>query len=110
MARALVLRPRLLLLDEPFTGLDYATRYRLLALLASLIKEHGMSVVLVTHAVDEAVFLGDRLIILGGLPTTVRSDRPVYAPGARTETYLRSSAVDAVVREVRGEFLNLLEE
>jgi NitT/TauT family transport system ATP-binding protein len=109
LARALVLRPRILLLDEPFTGLDYVTRYRLLVLMADLIRELGIAVVLVTHAVDEAVFLADRLLVLAGRPATVRADRPVASPTERTERYLRSPAFDDAVRGARGEFMRLLE-
>lgn len=64
LARALALRPRLLLLDEPFGALDALTRLKMHALVQRLWRQHQLSVVLVTHDVEEAVVLGDRVVIL----------------------------------------------
>jgi sulfonate transport system ATP-binding protein len=64
LARALVREPRLLLLDEPFGALDALTRLRMHALLAELCHRHRPSVLLVTHDVDEAVALADRVTVL----------------------------------------------
>ncbi len=67
LARALALRPRLLLLDEPFSGLDRPTRDRLLVDLAALLREEGVTSLWVTHDREEALALGDRVgILLGG--------------------------------------------
>jgi sulfonate transport system ATP-binding protein len=64
LARALVREPKLLLLDEPFASLDALTRIRMHALVASLCKAHSPAVLLVTHDVDEAISLADRVLIL----------------------------------------------
>jgi sulfonate transport system ATP-binding protein len=64
LARALVREPKLLLLDEPFASLDALTRIRMHALVASLCKAHSPAVLLVTHDVDEAIALADRILIL----------------------------------------------
>jgi sulfonate transport system ATP-binding protein len=64
LARALVAEPELLLLDEPFGALDALTRLAMRALLLELWREHGFGVLLVTHDVDEAVALADRVLVL----------------------------------------------
>lgn len=64
LARALVRRPSVLLLDEPFGALDALTRLRMQALVHSLWRTHGFTVVLVTHDVDEAIVLADRILVL----------------------------------------------
>jgi sulfonate transport system ATP-binding protein len=64
LARALVGEPELLLLDEPFGALDALTRLSMRALLLDLWREHGFGVLLVTHDVDEAVALADRVVVL----------------------------------------------
>jgi sulfonate transport system ATP-binding protein len=64
LARALVREPRLLLLDEPFAALDALTRYRMHALILDLWRRHRPAIMLVTHDVDEAIMLGDRILVL----------------------------------------------
>ncbi|MET9329210.1 ABC transporter ATP-binding protein [Tsukamurella sp. NPDC003166] len=64
LARALVREPDLLLLDEPFGALDALTRLEAHALLTSLWREHGFAALLVTHDVEEAVLLADRILVL----------------------------------------------
>jgi ABC-type nitrate/sulfonate/bicarbonate transport system ATPase subunit len=68
IARALVNRPRFLLLDEPLGALDALTRLRLQDELARIVRYEGSTVVLVTHDVDEAVFLADRIVVLQPQP------------------------------------------
>ncbi|HEX2605410.1 MAG TPA: ABC transporter ATP-binding protein [Oxalicibacterium sp.] len=65
IARGLFQRPRVLLLDEPFSAVDAFTRMRLQDLLLRLAHEHGLTVLLVTHDIDEAVYLSDRVVTLG---------------------------------------------
>jgi sulfonate transport system ATP-binding protein len=82
LARALVAEPELLLLDEPFGALDALTRLTMRRLLLDLWREHGFGVLLVTHDVDEAVALADRVVVLdeGRVIHTLRIDEP--RPGA----------------------------
>lgn len=81
LARALVREPRLLLLDEPFGALDALTRLRMHALLAELCRAHRPSVLLVTHDVDEAVALADRVTVLD--QGRIAFDRTVDLPAPR---------------------------
>jgi len=80
MARALVRDPALLLLDEPFAALDALTRMRMQHLVAELWTAHGCAVLLVTHDVDEALLLADRVVVLehGRIAEDMRvtADRP----------------------------------
>jgi sulfonate transport system ATP-binding protein len=64
LARALVRDPKLLLLDEPFAALDALTRMRMHGLIESLWKRHRLSVLLITHDVDEAILLADRALVI----------------------------------------------
>ena len=66
LARALAREPRLLLLDEPFAALDALTRIRMHALALELWRAHGPTTLIVTHDVDEAVLLADRVLVLDG--------------------------------------------
>ncbi|WP_125610003.1 ABC transporter ATP-binding protein [Specibacter cremeus] len=72
IARALAYRPEVLIMDEPFASVDAQTRADLEDLTLKLRREFAASVVLVTHDVDEAVYLGDQVVVLGGSPARVR--------------------------------------
>jgi NitT/TauT family transport system ATP-binding protein len=71
IARTLILRPRIILMDEPFGALDPQTRMNMQDLLVSLWKEVEATVFFVTHSIEEAVFLGDRAYVMGGSPGTI---------------------------------------
>ncbi|MFM8641744.1 MAG: ABC transporter ATP-binding protein [Phycisphaerales bacterium] len=80
IARALVTRPRVLLLDEPFGALDEITRHVLDDLVLSIRSELSMTVVLVTHSIAEAAYLGDRIFVLAPAPgRVVRTVEPGFA-------------------------------
>jgi NitT/TauT family transport system ATP-binding protein len=74
LARAFIARPEVLLLDEPFGALDALTRMTLQSVLKSLIAEERPTVVLVTHDVDEALYLADRVLVFSNRPATVLSE------------------------------------
>jgi sulfonate transport system ATP-binding protein len=83
LARALVREPELLLLDEPFGALDALTRIKMHALLLALCKRHTPAVLLVTHDVDEAILLADRVIVLTDGAISLDVEVTVPAPRLR---------------------------
>ncbi len=83
IARALVPRPPALLLDEPFSAVDALTRQSLQDELLRLWDEDRPTMLLVTHDLDEALFLADRVVVLGGSPGRIRLDLPVPLPRPR---------------------------
>ena len=91
IARALVVRPDLLLMDEPFAALDEITRLRLNDDLAGLVAELGTTVVFVTHSVTESVYLSDRVVVMTPRPGRVVETLAVSGPAARTEEFRLSS-------------------
>ncbi|MGD0817093.1 MAG: ABC transporter ATP-binding protein [Methanomassiliicoccales archaeon] len=73
IGRALATEPKLLLMDEPFSSLDTLTRERMQEMLLDIKKKNELTMVVVTHSIEEAAFLGDSILVLGGRPCTVRS-------------------------------------
>lgn len=91
IARALAYRPRVLLMDEPFASVDAQTRADLEDLVLTLQRELDITIVLVTHDVDEAVYLSDRVVILGGQPAGVQTVVPVDLGRARDQLQTKST-------------------
>lgn len=77
IARGLYGKPQVLLLDEPFSAVDAFTRMRLQDLVVTLTRRYAISILLVTHDIDEALYLSDRVIVLGGQPSRIVSELAV---------------------------------
>jgi len=90
LARVLVNRPSVLLLDEPFGALDAQTRLQMQEMLLELWSEFHMTIVFVTHDIDEAILLSDRVIVLSRRPGQIRADLEVALPRPRTADQLTS--------------------
>lgn len=101
LARALVQEPEVLLLDEPFSALDAFTRMKLQEHLLEVWSRARFTAVFVTHDVDEALYLSDRVILLKGRPGRVEADLPVTAPRPRRRT-------DPVLLDLREKLLAAL--
>jgi NitT/TauT family transport system ATP-binding protein len=87
LARALAGNTDILLLDEPFSSLDYLTRLRLRRELARMLYELPRTVVLVTHDIEEAAQLADRVVVLSDRPATIRRELKLDLPRPRDLTH-----------------------
>jgi NitT/TauT family transport system ATP-binding protein len=94
------LNPDLLLMDEPFASLDAATREALQVLIRQLIEQRDLTLVLVTHSIEEAAIMGQKILILGKIPNNV----PVVIenPDFSQEGYQNMPAFKQVCEQLRG--------
>ncbi|WP_230102762.1 ABC transporter ATP-binding protein [Microbacterium sp. Bi121] len=90
IARAVAYRPQILLMDEPFAAVDAQTRADLEDLVRKIWKELGVTVLFVTHDIDESVYLGQRVIVLSNRPTVVQDDVTIDLPDERDQLSTRS--------------------
>jgi NitT/TauT family transport system ATP-binding protein len=91
LARVLVNRPTVMMLDEPFAALDAQTRLRMQEMLLELWNGLKMTIVFVTHDVDEAILLSDRVLVMSRHPGRIRADFEVGLPRPRTADQLTSA-------------------
>ncbi|MEU6534796.1 ABC transporter ATP-binding protein [Streptomyces sp. NPDC047000] len=89
IARALAYEPHVLLMDEPFAAVDAQTRADLEDLVRRLWRERRMTILFVTHDIDEAVYLGERVVVLSASPTVVREQLKVDLPDERDQLHTR---------------------
>ncbi|GGS89330.1 ABC transporter [Planobispora rosea] len=91
IARALAYRPALMLMDEPFGSVDAQTREDLEDLVLQVRELHSMTIVLITHDIDESVYVGDRVVVLSKAPARVVGDLRVDLPGPRNQISTREN-------------------
>jgi len=101
IARALCVDPDVLLMDEPFGALDAQTREVMCDELLRIWERDKKTAVFVTHAIDEAIFLGDRVVVIGRNPGHVREVIEIDLPRPRTSAMLDSPAFVAYRRQLR---------
>ncbi|NHF74914.1 ABC transporter ATP-binding protein [Paracoccus sp. 12-3] len=100
IARALITRPRLLLLDEPFGAVDELTRRQLAQELPRLWEPQGTTTLLVTHSVDEAVLLADRVLVLSPRPARVVADIAITLPRPREPLVIHRAEFRELAAEI----------
>ncbi|MGI5245003.1 ABC transporter ATP-binding protein [Dactylosporangium sp. CA-139066] len=100
IARALACEPRVLLLDEPFGALDVQTKEDMQVFLRGVWRDTGTTVLMVTHDVEEAVFLGQRVVVLASHPGRVAADVPVPLPEDRDRLVKRTAPFQRLRAEV----------
>ncbi|SER40282.1 NitT/TauT family transport system ATP-binding protein [Lentzea xinjiangensis] len=107
IARALAYRPALLLMDEPFASVDAQTRFELEDLLLRVRREHDTTVLVVTHDIDESVYLGDRILVLSGSPARLVADLEVPLPAERNQVTTRTDEGFVALRSKVARLLNV---
>ena len=107
IARTLILSPRIILMDEPFGALDPTTRLHMQALLVDLWKEAQATVFFVTHSIDEAIYLGDRVYVFSSAPGTIIREMTVPPPDRPPKEMLREPGFVERVCEIRDIMDNL---
>jgi NitT/TauT family transport system ATP-binding protein len=107
IARALAISPKLILMDEPFGALDALTREYLQGQLQRICLERGLTVLFVTHSIDEALYLSDRIVVMGARPGRIIAEFDVEMPKPRADYNFRALPEYG---QVRGEIWALLEQ
>ena len=91
IARAVAYKPQVLLMDEPFAAVDAQTRADLEDLVRGIWKKLGVTILFITHDIDESVYLGERVLVLSNSPTVVQEDLTIDLPAERDQLGTRSS-------------------
>lgn len=97
IARGLYTKPRVLFLDEPFSAVDAFTRMNLQDLLVRVAEIHKLTIVLVTHDIDEALYLSDRVLVMDGAHGGVRMDIPLQHASPRSRDFTTLAPIKAEI-------------
>jgi NitT/TauT family transport system ATP-binding protein len=106
IARTLILQPKIILMDEPFGALDPQTRMHMQDLLVALWREVQATVFFVTHSIEEAVFLGDRVYVMSNAPGTILRElvvEPATRPSRETQRDPRFQETVGYIRDLIGQ-------
>ena len=107
IARAMVTRPEVLVMDEPFASVDAQTRLELEDLSMNLQQQTGTTVILVTHDIDESIYLADRVVVLSKNPCRVQEEITVQVPRPRDQVTSRETEA---FLSTRAHVLNLIRQ
>jgi NitT/TauT family transport system ATP-binding protein len=102
IARALIHDPEILLLDEPFGSLDALTRERMNVELLRIWQARRKTVIMVTHNIQEAIFLADRVVVVTPRPGQITANLPVVLPRPRSQDVIYADAFTELARRIRG--------
>jgi ABC-type nitrate/sulfonate/bicarbonate transport system ATPase subunit len=101
LARALVVKPEILYMDEPFAALDALTNLRMRTELSRILEEERHTVLLITHDIEEAIYMADRIMVLSARPTTIQTMFEVSLPRPRKLSSPAAQALkEAILREL----------
>jgi NitT/TauT family transport system ATP-binding protein len=107
IVRALSLRPQVLLMDEPFGALDAFTREEMNRLVEEIWLETKTTIVFITHSIEEAIFLSDRVIVLTKRPGQVHADYPVNLPRPRSLETMASREVFDLMNKIKADIYGM---
>ena len=98
--RAFLTDPHVLLMDEPFGALDAQTRILMQQELLTTWRDNPKTVIYITHDIEEAILLGDRILVMSGRPGTIQADIPIDLPRPRTLSFRQHPQFDAIYQQV----------
>jgi NitT/TauT family transport system ATP-binding protein len=101
ICRALIHDPNILLMDEPFSALDAITRDQMNVVLSELLERYRKTVIFVTHSIREAVYLSDRVLVMGGKPSSIILDLTIPFQRPRQFDIEETAEFGALCRELR---------
>lgn len=107
IARAIACQPSVMLMDEPFASVDAQTRAELEDLALNIRKEYGMTMIVVTHDIDEAVYLGNRVVLLAGRPASIKAEVEIELPATRDQI---TTKAEPAFLKYRTEVMTLIRE